>query len=155
MQYIRCLALYAYTGRHLLRSYMRRDTGMRHSTSATAIPGTFQRTFRAPARPAASLSSARSHGPSTRARREKLLLRKTRARCVFSLFPCTCRQAVRPPYRKAANLSKLVQAIRLQFGSQQFLKHFEKNKNRPEELTSGLRKCLVAGAGFEPTTSGL
>ena len=29
------------------------------------------------------------------------------------------------------------------------------NKNRPEELTSDLRKCLVAGAGFEPTTSGL
>ena len=28
-------------------------------------------------------------------------------------------------------------------------------QNRPEELTSGLRKCLVAGAGFEPTTSGL
>ena len=29
------------------------------------------------------------------------------------------------------------------------------NKNRPKELTSGLRKHLVAGAGFEPTTSGL
>ena len=30
-----------------------------------------------------------------------------------------------------------------------------RKQNRPEELTSGLRKCLVAGAGFEPTTSGL
>ena len=92
-------------------------------------PRCFPEDFPGPiARPAASLSSARSHSPSTCARREKFLLRKTRARCVFSLFHCTCRQAVRPPCRKAANLSKLVQAIRLQFGSQQFLKRFEKNK---------------------------
>lgn len=81
----------------------RRGNGLWRLTDVTAIPGAFQRTFRALAQPAASLSSARSHGPSTCARREKLLLRKTRARCVFSLFPCTCRQAVRPPCRKAAN----------------------------------------------------
>lgn len=37
------------------------------------------------------------------------------------------------------------------FGTTQGLR----KQNRPEELTSGLRKCLVAGAGFEPTTSGL